>query len=133
MLGIISKDYIIKCWLKSTCLPGLHAAAVNQMLVSESDDFIDLIEPIAEEEDEQLSAGSALARLCPLPNTPLTRFLDDIDGLPSILELYMMLNSSFPAQTHVQDGLNDSEIQALFDNRSEDYNIASDVHREVET
>eukprot|EP00171_Calliarthron_tuberculosum_P014037 IDg14037t1 len=73
--------------------------------------------PIPQDEPLKLSAGCAFARFSPQPNTRITRLMDDIYGLTSVAELHMMPISPLIAEIRVKDGLNDVEIQALFDVR----------------
>lgn len=87
-----------------------HILQVKWIINGESDFLIDFIQPVPEEEIEQLWEGFTFARLNLISETHLTDFLDELYGLESTSKIYMMLNIPFLTEISMQDGVSDSEI-----------------------
>ena len=143
-----TQECVLKCWMKSKCLPDTHVREAKRILQSMQEDIIDvtsdtprlvptteistqLDQPINESLAQEIYDASLFSRFntssCPV----LEEYIKEIASCDTAAECHSVLNSPAPYdEERIQDTLTDAEVQELFDKCSEGNQSTSEENAE---
>ena len=115
-----SKETVIKCWIKSQCLPPAYVEKARDILLAPRGEEIqlNLDEPISQSTSETLNKDLVSARVLSDPRTPLSELLADVSIEAQDASYFQaILNSPAPFDADIPTvEISCKQLQAMYDN-----------------